>query len=237
LNGIWVDSTGSIFAADEQNYRIRKIDPNGIISTFGGSGTSGTISSSRPLSSAVFYRPYSIVGDFGTLLYISDNYYVWKYLYSTGIVSIFAGTSSSQGYSGDAGPANNALLNYPKGLWLTTSGVLYIADSGNRRIRKVSSEIITTVAGSTNGGGYSGDNGLAWEAALNYPTSVYLDTLNKMFIGDTNNGRIRMVDTNNIITTFAGTDNSYPYNGDNIPATLANLNEPYDVKGDTLGTN
>jgi hypothetical protein len=236
LNGIWVDSTGSIFAADEQNYRIRKIDPNGIISTFGGSGTSGTIPVDHsPLP--YFIALIQLLAIFGTLLYISDNYYVWKYLYSTGIVSIFAGTSSSQGYSGDAGPANNALLNYPKGLWLTTSGVLYIADSGNHRIRKVSSEIITTVAGSTNGGGYSGDNGLAWEAALNYPTSVYLDTLNKMFIGDTNNGRIRMVDTNNIITTFAGTDNSYPYNGDNIPATLANLNEPYDVKGDTLGTN
>jgi sugar lactone lactonase YvrE len=123
-------------------------------------------------------------------------------------------------------------------LWLTTAGVVYIADYNNHRIRKVFSNIISTVAGSgcTNGctGTLSGDGIPATSATLYHPRGVYMDTNGRLFIADTENCRIRWVDTNNIITTFAGTS-PCGFNGDNIPALSANLNYPTDVKGDSAG--
>jgi hypothetical protein len=240
LRGVipFVDSTGNIYIPEYGNHRIRKINQAGIITTFGGTGTSSTAGTSGPIGSVNLYLPWSIVGDsVGTFLYISDEYYVWKYLFSTGIVSVNAGTSTN-GFSGDSGPATSAQLSLPTGLWLTTADVLYIADLQNQRIRKVSSGIITTVAGSgcTNNcvGSYAGDNGPATTATLYYPVGNYMDTSGKLYIADYHNLRIRLVDTNNIITTFAGSG-SVPFNGDNIQALSANLNYPYDVKGDSLG--
>jgi hypothetical protein len=234
----FVDSTGNIYIPEFGNYRIRKINQAGIITTFGGTGTSSTAGTSGPIGSVNLYVPWSVVGDsVGTFLYISDEHYVWKYLFSTGIVSVIVGTSTS-GFSGDSGPATSAQLFLPTGLWLTTADVLYIADTQNHRIRKVSSGIITTVAGSgcTNNcvGSYSGDNGPATTATLYAPVGNYMDTSGKLYFTDFYNVRIRLVDTNNIITTFAGSG-SAPFNGDNIQALSANLNYPYDVKGDSLG--
>jgi hypothetical protein len=100
----------------------------------------------------------------GTAFYISDQKYVWKYLISTNIVSAFAqSVSLSTGFSGDNGPATSAQLWSPRGLWLSTSGSLFIADTNNHRIRNVDSfnSFITTVAGSGGTGSFSGDNGPA----------------------------------------------------------------------------
>jgi hypothetical protein len=234
----WVDTIGNIFIPDKDNFRIRKVSPGGIITTFGGTSDQSFTGASGPISSVSFFNPVSIVGDIGgTVLYISDRIYVWKYLFSSGIVSVVAGTSS--GFSGDSGPATSAQVHIPAGLWLTTADVLFFSDFANHRIRKVSSGIITTVAGSgcTNYclGRYSGDNGPATTATLNFPVGIYMDTSGKLYIADEENFRIRLVGTNNIITTFAGSGTNGPFNGDNIQALSANLNNPHDVKGDSLG--
>jgi DNA-binding beta-propeller fold protein YncE len=147
------------------------------------------------------------------------------------MTTVFAhSTTLGQGFSGDIGPATAAQLFAPSGLWLITSGVLYIADWGNHRIRKVSNNIIMTIVGSgcDSGcpGSFSGDNGPALSAKLNYPRGVYMDTNGKLFIADLNNNRVRVVDTSNIITIFAGTNMATPFNGENIPATSANINLP-----------
>jgi sugar lactone lactonase YvrE len=208
---------------------------------FGGVGTGSTSGSGGPIESIDFYYPYCIVGDtLGEALYMSDSFFVWKYVFSSGMTTVFAhSTTLGQGFSGDAGPPTEAQLYAPSGLWLTTSGVLYIADWGNHRIRKISNNIIMTIAGSgcDSGcsGSFSGDNGPALSSTLNHPRGVYIDTNGKLFIADLNNNRVRVVDTNNIITTFAGTNTATPFNGENIPATSANLNLPNDVKGDSLG--
>jgi sugar lactone lactonase YvrE len=238
-NFLWVDSTGIVYFGDGSK-RIRKIDAAGIITTFGGTGTSSTAGTSGPIGSVSFNTPYSIVGDAaGTYFYISDNWYIWKYVFVTNIVSVFAhSTTVGQGFSGDGGPASSARLNSASGLWLTSSGILYVADFGNNRVRKITSvspNIISTVAGSNGPTAFSGDGGPATMATFNGPVAVYMDTSGKLFISDLNNVRIRVVDTNGIVTTFAGIGAPTPFNGDNIPATSANINFLREVKGDSLG--
>ena len=116
-------------------------------------------------------------------------------------------------------------------------GNIYIADKDNHRIRKVtvSTGIISTIAG-TGTGSYSGDNGAATSATLNYPCEVGLDTASNVYIADTNNNRIRKVTiSTGIITTFAGTGTA-SYSGDNGPATSATLFYPTGVAVDSAGT-
>jgi sugar lactone lactonase YvrE len=232
----WVDNSGVIYLPQNSPSRILKVDLSGIVSTFGGTGTS----SSGPIESVRFSSPCSIVGDrAGSVLYISDEENVWKYLFSTGNATVISNRNIGAGFSGDNGPVSSAALNGPSGLWLTTAGILYIVDNGNHRIRKVvtSSGIITTVTGSSCvncGGSFSGDNGPATSALLNMPLGVYVDTMGKLFIADAENHRIRLVDVNGIITTFAGTG-STSFNGDRIPRLSTNLKSPSDVKGDSVG--
>jgi sugar lactone lactonase YvrE len=239
INGMipWVDSSGDVYIPDYTNHRIRKVDSDGIITTFGGTGVQSTIETPGLIRDVSFYSPFSIVGNNGSL-YISDQWYVWKCDLSSGYANVIAGTAI-EGSSGDNGPSSLAKLKSPKGLWLTTAGVLYIADSLSQRIKMIStSGILTTVAGYNVANliatGFGGDHGLATSAFLNSPSGVYMNTVGKLFIADANNHRIRVVDTNNIITTFAGTG-ATGYNGDNMNARNTNLYYPMDVKGDVSG--
>jgi hypothetical protein len=233
---------GSIYLPDLANVNIRKINPSGIISTFGGKGLSSISGAPGPLTgfNAVrFDAPYAIVGDTaGTFFYISDQTYVWRHLVGNITVSVYAHTpGAAAGFGGDEGPATLALLDNPRGLWLTTSGYLYITDTDNHRIRKVffGSGIITTVAGTTSGG-FNGDGLAATVAQLNSPGGIYVDTNGGLYIADLQNHRIRFVDTNNILTTIAG-NGGIGFLGENVPAvsTQAHLYQPEDVKGDSLG--
>jgi hypothetical protein len=236
----WMDTNGNIYIPDDTFYHVRKINPAGIITTFGGTGTQTVAGNSGPIESTYFYSPFSIVGDVeGTVLYINDQRYIWKYTFANNIIAVYAHSRSmGPGFSGANGPPDAAQLNNPFGIWLTTSGALYVADFGNHRIRKIGSNIITTVAGSGTGGSgsFSGDNGPATSARLNNPQGVFMETAGKLFIVDRVNSRIRLVDTNNIITTFAGSGSgaATPFNGENIPRLTANLNDPRDIKGDRL---
>ena len=146
----------------------------------------------------------------------------------SGIITRFAGSLDSSGipisgYSGDGGAATNAELNQPQGIVLD-SGNLYIADTGNNRIRKVdSSGIITTIAG-TGVAGFSGDGGAATAAQLFYPYDIEVFSGN-IYIADSGNSRIRKIDSSGIITTIAGTDEP-GFSGDGLAATSAQLSYP-----------
>jgi sugar lactone lactonase YvrE len=136
------------------------------------------------------------------------------------------------GINGDSGLAINARV-FPGAFAFDKLGNLFIAD-GNSRIRKIStSGIITTVAG--NGvAGYGGDSGIATNAMLNYPQDLAIDTLGNLYISDLFNNRIRVVSTDGIIRTYAGT--GLPgYSGDNGPATSAEINDPAGIVVDKLG--
>ncbi len=161
---------------------------------------------------------------------------LWAQAYGT--ISTVAGTGI-QGFSGDFGPATLAQLFDPTDVAIHPNGDLYIADTYNNRIRKVDkSGTITTVAGSgssTSANGDANDNIQAVLAGLNHPSGIAFDAAGNLYIADTDHDRIRRVDgLTGIITTVAGTGER-GYNGDNQPATLAQINSPYHIALDGLG--
>ena len=175
--------------------------------------------------------PIGVAVDSAGNLYIadSDNNRIRKV--SNGVIATVAG-NGTPAFSGDNGPATSAQLSAPIGVAVDSAGNLYIADSSNDRIRKVTNGVITTVAG--NGTlGFSGDNGPAISATLNAPNGVAVDSAGNLYINDCGNYRIRKV-TNGVITTVAG-NGTLGFSGDNGPATSAQLNSPSGVAVDSAG--
>jgi streptogramin lyase len=233
--GVHVDFSGNIYIADADNHVIRKVDGStGIITTFAGDGSSGDQGDGGPATLARLKKPHAVFSDASGNIYIADseNHRIKKVDGTTGIITTVAGTGSG-GDAGDDGPAINALMNKPRGLWIDESGNILIADTDNSRVKKVdtSSGIITTVAGNGSSG-YSGDTGPATSASLNKPRAVCMHEATApayLVIADPSNHRIREVNLKTgIITKVAGTLWS-GYNGDNRSATSARLYYPFGV--------
>ncbi len=204
--------------------------PGDIVTVAGGGVGDGS-----PATAAFLYHANDVAIDGDGNLYIADtgNQRIRKVYAATGTIITVAG-SGIRGYAGDNGPATAASLKDPSGVAVDVAGNLYIADCANHRIRKVAAGtgIITTVAG-TGTPGYSGDNGPATAAALNYARGVALDGAGNLYIADELNQRIRKVAAaTGIITTIAG--NGIPgYAGDNGAATAASLNVPVGMAVDS----
>ena len=230
--GMAVDTLGNIYIADHDNRVIRKVDPNGIITTVAGTGGAGFAGDGGPATAALLDAPNDVAVDVYGNLYIADlqNRRIRKVNLS-GIITTIAGNGSNQS-SGDGGPATAAGLNFPHGISVDPAGNLYIASPYDARIRKVDTNgIISTVAGTGNSG-YAGDGGPAVAAQLRHPVDVDVTSNGTIYIADAENHRIRKVDTNGIITTIAGTGNN-GYTGDNGPALNAQLNLPHGVTVDS----
>jgi len=208
-----VEASGSLFIADSENYRVRKVDTNGIITTVAGNGTDGFTGDGGPATNADLLSPAGVALDASGNLFISDNNAYVRKVDTNGIITTVAG-NGFQGFSGDGGPATNAMLFNPTGLAVDSWGNLLIADTYSDRIRKVDTNgIITTVAGSR-AKGYSGDGGAATNAGLDYPAGVGLDSSGDLFIADDNvSQRIRKV-TNTQGPTLA-LNNAMPGNAGN----------------------
>src|ERR1039457_4699443 len=195
--GIAVDSSGNLYIADPSVGRVRKVDTSGNISTVAGSGTVGYSGDGGPAASAQILPPIGLAVDAKGNLYIAESGagvpHVRK-VDASGIITTFAGSGSSTGFSGDGGPAINAQLNTLAGLAVDKAGNLYIADAGNYRLRKVdTSGIITTVAGTGQidlGG--TGDGGAAPGAALQ-PSGLAFDAAGNLYVADYSAGRIRKI--------------------------------------------
>ncbi len=224
--GVFVDRGGSIYITDTFNYRIRKVDQLGVISTVVGSGGTTFSGDGGPAMWAGLVIPSSVFLDAVGNMYIAGINRIRRVDAVTGVIGTVAG-NGTYSYSGDGGPATVAGIWGPSGVFLDKMGSLYFADSGNNRIRKVdgTTGIITTIAGRGTSG-YSGDGGPAVAASLNSPRGVFVDSSLSVFIADTNNHRIRFINgITGIITTVAGS--GIPeIHGDGGPATEAGFALP-----------
>jgi len=226
-----VDAAGNVYFASIDS--VFKVDHAGTLTRLAGTGRYG-ISGDGAATSAQLAFPEGLAVDAGGDVYVAehDANRIRK-ISADGAISTFAGTGTA-GFSGDGGLAASAQFRGPTGLGIDSAGNLYVADTGNSVIRKISpGGVITTVAGSTELG-YGGDGGPATQADLNGPEGVAADAAGNLYIADTFNHRIRKVALDGTMTTFAG--NGYPgYGGDNGPATGATVELPTDVTVDQQG--
>ncbi|HTX38472.1 MAG TPA: IPT/TIG domain-containing protein [Bryobacteraceae bacterium] len=242
--GVAVDGAGNVYISDLHNQIVRQVNTKGVINTFAGNNCCyGYFADGLPATnpSASLNQPVGLAVDAAGDLYIADSQDYRVRVVTTGgilnsVAGGFQGADPGNGiYGGDGGPAIPCDLNVPLGVAVDSKGNVYIADSENHRIRKVTpAGIITTVAGNGTGG-YSGDGGPAVDAELNRPWSVAVDSVGDLFIADYNNSRIREVNTQGIISTIAG-GYGPGYSGDGGPALQAMLSFPTGLALDTNGT-
>ena len=240
VNGLAVDLSGNIYVSDLFNNAIRFVNKqSGILTTFAGmiNGTHGSSGDGFAATSATLNFPGGVSLDtIHNLLYIADtsNKKIRMVDLSTGIISTFAGTGDF-GSSGDGGAAIDAQLSYIQGV-ASDGNNLYIADANNNKIRKVNSAgIISTFAG-TGTSGSSGDGYAATSASFSYPQGVTTDRNGNIYIADTYNSRIRLVNSTGIITTFAGTGTFFSgLNANGVLAKSAKVNYPNGLAVDISG--
>ena len=231
--GVAADNAGNLFIVDSGNYRIRKVDLNGVMTTVAGKGQAAFSGDGGAATNARVNTSYGIAVDGMRNLFIADTYNNRiRKVDTNGIITTVAG-NSSWGFSGDGGAATNATLYYPYGVMVDANGNLFIADTYNNRIRKVDANgVISTVAGKSSSG-FSGDGGAATNASLYRPQSLAMDGNGNLFIADAYNYRVRQVDVYGVITTIAG-NGSTSFSGDNGVATNTGMN-PFGVSVDGYG--
>jgi len=235
--GVGFDTAGNLYIADTRDNRIRIVNPTtGVITAFAGSGAicnipTNTCGDGAAALSAKMHFPTSVYLDSSNNIYVADSldHKIRLVTASTSFISTVAGTGVG-GFNGD-GAATTAELNIPSSVFLDSAGNLVIGDTGNQRVRQLSSGNISTVAG----GGNGGDNGLPTAATLANPYNVAEDSAGNLYIADTANNRIRKVLAGGgSIVTVAGTGIA-GYTGDSGPATSATLNGPTGVTVDAHG--
>jgi sugar lactone lactonase YvrE len=217
-----VDAAGNLFIGEDINSRVRKVGSNGLISTVAGNGLRDYSGDGGAATNAALNNPGGLAVDASGNLVIADsaNRRV-RGVSSQGIISTIAGIGANA-YTGDGGPATNAVLAGPSSVTVDAAGNLLISDAG--RVRKVDGKgLITAVAG----GGYAGDGGPATNAALS-AHGVAVDPGGNLFIADYGNNRIRQVTAGGVINTVAG-NGTAGFSGDGGPATNANLSLPSGV--------
>lgn len=248
LNTPWrvtIDPAGNLYIADSGNDRIRKLAPNGIITTVAGNGSPGYSGDGGPATSATLRIPEQAEIDVFGNLYIADtgNNVIRKVATNGNIMTVAgtgfgAGVGNSTGngaYSGDGGPAVNAELNLPVSIALDPAGNIWISDQLNNIIREVNtSGVINTVAGIYNRVGYTGDGGPATQATFNTPAGIARDAAGNIYVTDAGNNVLRILLTDGTIQTVAGNGRA-GFAGDGGPATSAELDSLRQVAVGTFG--
>jgi hypothetical protein len=233
--GLAADAAGNLYICSWYGNWVRKVDTNGTITTVAGTGVAGYSGDGGPATLAKVNHPWGLAVDRLGNLYIGDrdNDRVRK-VDPAGVITTVAGTGVA-GYSGDGGPATQAMLYRPNALAMDTAGRLLIADGYNCRVRRVDAAgVITTIAGS-GACGYSGDGGPATSARMSYLSSLVVDQADNLYIGDQyQNQRVRKVDGAGVITTAAG-NGTQGQSGDGGLATSAQVSNPSGLAVDRAG--
>ncbi|MES2574392.1 MAG: gliding motility-associated C-terminal domain-containing protein [Bacteroidota bacterium] len=225
--GIAVDAMGNTYVADTHNHKIRKITPAGVVTTLAGSGASGFADGTG--TAAIFNFPYALALDALGNIYVADthNNKIRK-ITPAGVVTTFAGS----GAVGAAdGTGTGASFNGPCGITIDASGTIYVTDTYNYKIRKITAGgLVTTVAGSGITG-FANGTGLAASFSLSFGLAV--DASGNIYLADTYNQIIRKITPTGLVTTFAG-KNGLPDDTDGI-GTAAGFAFPYGITIDTSG--
>jgi sugar lactone lactonase YvrE len=224
--GLAVDSGGNVYVADYANNKIRKITPLGAVTTLAGSGSIGSVDGAGTVAS--FYHPTGVAVDSIGNVYVADfNNQKIRKITSTGTVTTFAG-SGVQGSADGTGTAVS--FDMPLGVAVDSSGNVYVADYGNKKIRKITStRVVTTLAGSGSSGSL---DGVGTAASFNAPYDVEVDISGNVYAADFNNNKIRMVTTAGVVTTLAGSGSAGSIDGN---GTLARFYAPKAVAIDNSG--
>ena len=222
-SGIAKDNEGVLYIADTANFRIRKITPDGEVSTFAGSGEPGFADGTAANASFTALRDVA-VDNMGNV-YVADFTKIRK-ITPEGIVSTLAG-SDEVGFADGSGI--NAQFNQPFGIAVDAGGTVYVADTGNHKIRKITQEgIVSTLAGDEPG--FADGNGT--DAQFNNPAGLTVDASGTLYVADAVNNQIRQITTDGNVTTLAGNGTSGFVNGN---LDISEFNTPTDVTLDALG--
>ncbi|MEO8660368.1 MAG: choice-of-anchor D domain-containing protein [Bryobacteraceae bacterium] len=233
--GLWQDPAGNVYVADTDSCLVRQwIRSSNVVNIFAGTGVCGNSGDGGSATLAKLNKPYGIGGDSAGNIYIADtlNQIVRK-VDTSGNITTFAGQGGLAGYTGDGGPAVSAKLRSPYGVFVDRSDNVYIADTSNHVIRKVTAGVITTIAG-TGVAGFLGDGTPAVTSKLNTPYAMTVDPAGNVFISDYLNCRVReVVASTGIINTVVG-NGTCGFTGDG-PATQEGLYRPQGLIVDANG--
>ncbi|MDD2698083.1 MAG: putative Ig domain-containing protein [Arcobacteraceae bacterium] len=225
-NGVAIDSSGNIFVAEYLNHKIRKITPEGVVTTVAGSGTQGSTDGNA--TTASFNSPSGVAIDSSGNIFVADtkNNKIRK-ITLDGVVSTFAGSGNFD--FADA-TGTSASLNSPSGIAIDSSGNIFVADAGNDRIRKITPDgVVSTFAGSGTRGSTDGN---ATTASFHSPSGVAIDSNGNIFVADAGNDRIRKITPDGVVSTFAGSGTATFADG---TGTSASFNTPTGVAVDSSG--
>ena len=227
--GVVVDANGNVYVSEYSGNKIRKITPEGVVTTFAGSSSSGT--SNGTGTAARFSRPNGLAIDASGNIYVADewNHRIRK-ITPAGVVTTFAG--SSLGSNNGTGTA--AQFNYPSGVAVDGSGNIFVCDRSNHLIRKITSAgVVTTFAGSGSSGNV---NGTGTAATFANPTGIAIDANDNLYITDYLNHSVRKITSAGVVTTLAGPVGSTGTWGTiNATGTSARFNYPYHIVIDSHG--
>ena len=233
--GVATDAVGNVYVADAGNQRIRRISLSGTVETYAGTGERGYSGDEVLATEARLDGPSGVAVDAAGNVYVADffNQRVRR-IDTAGMITVVAGTGE-RGYAGDGGAGSGARLDRPAGVAVDGAGNVYVADYGNRRIRRIDpTGTITTVAG-TGKGGHSGDGGPAAEARLNGPFGLGADTAGNLFVADLAGHRVRSIDLSGNISTVAGTGQPFQRSDGGLASRARFSHAIKGVAADTMG--
>ena len=227
---------------DSAAHVVRRVSAAGTIAAYAGTGAAGYTGDGGPATAAQLNGPQGCAIDGAGNLFVADanNNVIRRIAAGTGVITTVAGNGVGAGifptpFAGDGGPATAAGLGHPYGVAVDGSGNLYVSDTTNQRVRKVTvaTGIITTIAG-TGGTGLNGDGGAATAATLYNPEGLAVDSACNVYVAEEANSVVRKIAAGGTISTFAGS-NLYGFAGDGGSATNARLDGPTSVAFDSAG--
>ena len=224
--GVAVDSAGTVYVADANNNRIRKITPAGVVTTLAGSGAVGFADGTG--TAAQFATPLGVAVDSAGTVYVAGESNRIRKITPAGVVTTLAG-SGTRGFADGTGDA--AQFFYPHGVAVDPSGTVYVADTSNHRIRKITpAGVVTTLAGSGTAGFV---NGTGTAAQFKYPYGVAVDSSGTVYVADAGNHRIRKITPAGVVTTLAGSGTA---GFADKAGSAAQFDSPHGVAVDSSGT-